>query len=241
VRGWTEDLIRREETAGAIDLGAGGPRRRARGRVDYVLRVKVTLGWQQKSLQDVADLLPARSVALSGDSLVRVVTTACLSESGFKPAGIKEARMWAQDASQCVCMSGEILVARSNTRELVGRVSLFTGLPVGTVASDLTIRMRARPGCESHYLSGFLSSQFVRGYWKEVSGGASGSMKKITRKQILSLIVPLPSLSEQRRISARLNEQMGAATALRKCLEAQLAEIDALPNALLCRAFSGAL
>ncbi len=41
-RGWTEELIRREETAGAIELGPGGPRRRPRGRVDYVLRVKVT-------------------------------------------------------------------------------------------------------------------------------------------------------------------------------------------------------
>jgi len=42
-RGWTEDLIRREETAGAVEIGEGGPRRRARGRVDYVLRVKATL------------------------------------------------------------------------------------------------------------------------------------------------------------------------------------------------------
>ncbi|HPW16785.1 MAG TPA: DEAD/DEAH box helicase family protein [Candidatus Aminicenantes bacterium] len=45
-RGWTEDLIRREETAGAIDIGDTGPRRRARGRVDYVLRIRVTLDSQ---------------------------------------------------------------------------------------------------------------------------------------------------------------------------------------------------
>src|SRR5213594_2523426 len=40
-RGWTEDLIRREETAGAIEIIDGKPRKRARGRVDYVLRIKV--------------------------------------------------------------------------------------------------------------------------------------------------------------------------------------------------------
>ncbi|HUG38556.1 MAG TPA: DEAD/DEAH box helicase family protein [Candidatus Limnocylindrales bacterium] len=40
-RGWTEDLIRREETAGAIDVVDGRPRRRTRGRIDYTLRVKV--------------------------------------------------------------------------------------------------------------------------------------------------------------------------------------------------------
>lgn len=40
-RGWTEDLICREETAGSIEILGGKARRRARGRVDYVLRVKV--------------------------------------------------------------------------------------------------------------------------------------------------------------------------------------------------------
>jgi len=39
--GWTEDLIRREETAGSIEIINGKARRRSRGRVDYVLRVKV--------------------------------------------------------------------------------------------------------------------------------------------------------------------------------------------------------
>jgi type I restriction enzyme R subunit len=45
-RGWTEDLIRREETAGAVEIVAGRPRRRARGRVDYTLRVSVGPGAQ---------------------------------------------------------------------------------------------------------------------------------------------------------------------------------------------------
>ncbi len=40
-RGWTEDLIRCEETAGAIEIIEGKPRKRARGRVDYTLRIKV--------------------------------------------------------------------------------------------------------------------------------------------------------------------------------------------------------
>ncbi len=41
-RGWTEDLIRREETAGAVEIVDGRPRKRSKGRVDYTLRVKVT-------------------------------------------------------------------------------------------------------------------------------------------------------------------------------------------------------
>lgn len=40
-RGWTEELIRREETAGMITVDGGRPRRQGRGRVDYIMRVKV--------------------------------------------------------------------------------------------------------------------------------------------------------------------------------------------------------
>ena len=41
-RGWTEDLIRREETAGAVEILEGRPHKRSQGRVDYILRIKVT-------------------------------------------------------------------------------------------------------------------------------------------------------------------------------------------------------
>lgn len=40
-RGWTEDLIRREETAPAVEIERGRARRRAKGRMDYTLRVQV--------------------------------------------------------------------------------------------------------------------------------------------------------------------------------------------------------
>src|SRR5690242_10104849 len=44
-RGWTEDHIFREQTAGAIDLIGGRARQRA-GKIDYVLRVRINTGTQ---------------------------------------------------------------------------------------------------------------------------------------------------------------------------------------------------
>lgn len=49
-RGWTEDLIRREETAGTVDIIGGKGKRRSRGRIDYVLRVKVNVDTQPVAL-----------------------------------------------------------------------------------------------------------------------------------------------------------------------------------------------
>lgn len=49
-RGWTEDLIRREETAGAIELLDGRPNRRKTRRIDYTLRIKVAADSQPVAL-----------------------------------------------------------------------------------------------------------------------------------------------------------------------------------------------
>ncbi|MFH1703031.1 MAG: hypothetical protein ABIB41_06330 [Nitrospirota bacterium] len=45
-KGWTEDLIRREETEHGIDIIDGKPRRREMGRIDYLLRVRVNINTQ---------------------------------------------------------------------------------------------------------------------------------------------------------------------------------------------------
>lgn len=42
VRGWSEDLICRETTLGAVEIVAGKARRRSGGRTDYTLRVRVS-------------------------------------------------------------------------------------------------------------------------------------------------------------------------------------------------------
>ena len=45
-RGWTEDLIRREETDKGIDIVDGRPRRRQKGRTDYLLRIRININSQ---------------------------------------------------------------------------------------------------------------------------------------------------------------------------------------------------
>ncbi len=45
-QGWTEDLIRREETSQGIDIIDGKPKRRQRGRIDYLLRIRVNINTQ---------------------------------------------------------------------------------------------------------------------------------------------------------------------------------------------------
>ena len=48
-RGWSEELIRREQTAGTVEIIDGKARRRS-GQIDYVLRVKVNIETQPVAL-----------------------------------------------------------------------------------------------------------------------------------------------------------------------------------------------
>ena len=200
-----------------------------------------TQAWPRRRVKEVAVLLPSKSISTNGDFEVIAVTTACLAEAGFLPAGAKPARMWAQDAAQCVISRGEVLVARSNTPDLVGRVAMFDGEPRGAVASDLTVRIQTREDLMPEFLTRYLSFLYLTGYWKDRAGGASGSMKKITRGQIESERVPVPAIEIQQQVVAALKDRMAEAGRIRKHLEDELAAINALPAALLRRAFSGAL
>jgi type I restriction enzyme, S subunit len=196
--------------------------------------------WPRRQLGEISRLLPAKSIATDGDKEVLAVTTACLSETGFVKSGVKKARMRAKDAAECVLTAGEVLIARSNTPELVGRAALFQGEPEGAVASDLTIRIWPT-AITSEFLAAYLSFLFLTGYWKERAGGASGSMKKITRKHLQSQQVPVPPVSDQLRVTGLLQEWLSFSAGARTAAEGELAAVESLPSALLRRAFSGEL
>ena len=61
MRGWSEDLICRETTLGAVEIVAGKARRRSGGRTDYTLRVRVNTDAQPVAvalLEAKKDTLP---------------------------------------------------------------------------------------------------------------------------------------------------------------------------------------
>ncbi len=198
-----------------------------------------TRHWPIRRLADVCTLLPSKSIARDGEMVVQAITTACLTESGFRPEGVKPARMRAASAAESVVRSGEVLVARSNTSELVGRASLFEGNPQGVVASDLTIRVG--PGTRMHppFLAAFLSFLYVTGHWREKAGGASGSMKKITRSQLADQAIPVPQIDDQERASEALSGVLLFVRRVQQTVEAQLQAIGATNQVLLRRVFGG--
>lgn len=139
--------------------------------------------------------------------------------------------------ADCVADRGEVLVARSNTEELVGRAAYFPGTDSPTYVADLLMRIKCGDSLDEEFASFFFSYLYTTGYWQERAGGASGTMKKIRREQLLAVRIPVIDKTAQRSVAKRVKANLMAGQTVVAHLSSRLAELDRLPAALLRSAF----
>ena len=108
----------------------------------------------------------------------------------------------------CVVETGDFLISRANTAELVARSVVVEDCPPNLMLSDKIVRLRLSLFCNSQFINIANSSLFSRNYYSRIAGGTSSSMKNVSREQILGLIIPLPPLAEQHRIVTKIDELM---------------------------------
>lgn len=197
--------------------------------------------WAVKRLDECIELKPARSISSSGDTSVLTVTSGCISEFGFSIDGLKDGLMHSDDVPVSTVLPGEILINRSNTIDLVGRASMFPpniNAEVPVVTSDLTIRISSDMQFLSpEFLFRYLSYKFLSGHWRSVSRGTNVSMAKITRKQLLEMPTPVPTLDEQFQLGNMFNSIQSIVSSLVN----QVRDIESLQSTLTRRAFAGEL
>jgi type I restriction enzyme S subunit len=137
---------------------------------------------------------------------------------------------------------GDVLISRSNTTELVGAVVHVKKTRPRLMLSDKTLRLVSRDTeIMPDFLELALRSPQCRSFIEENATGASSSMKNITQDTIRDIPLPVPPISEQRSIMARVSTQLAAAEPMRTAIGEQLGAITQMPAAVLRAAFEGAL
>jgi len=137
---------------------------------------------------------------------------------------------------------GDILVQRSNTPELVGTSARFDGPRDWAIFPDLLIRLRADESLvDSRFLSAALRSKRGHVQLRRRAKGAAGSMPKIDQEAVGSVLIPLPSGRDQRRIVAQVAAADTGLRQLRAELDAVQLRSAALRRSLLAAAFSDRL
>lgn len=98
--------------------------------------------------------------------------------------------------------TGDILMARKNTPELVGSCVLVDRTEGSMMFPDIVFRMHARDDVDAVYLVNLLGSSPFSKEIKKLAHGAQKSMSNISKTHLSHLIIPTPPLSLQREFAA---------------------------------------
>ena len=132
---------------------------------------------------------------------------------------------------------GDLLFQRGNTTEYVGIAAIYNGPAKTYLFPDLIMKVKISSLISLRFVHLATVSPPARAYLSENAVGAQATMPKINQTTLVSLPIPLPPLSEQYRIVAKVDELM----ALCDRLGASLATGDdtrrRLLDALLFEAF----
>jgi len=135
---------------------------------------------------------------------------------------------------------GDLLFNRTNSAELVGKTAVYD-LDTEAVFASYLIRFRLIPERVSPYfVSMYINSQSGRKFIEKNMARAIGQVN-ISASTMSEMPIPAPAITEQQRITRLLKEQTANVDRFRVAAEAQLETINALPAALLRRAFNGEL
>lgn len=102
--------------------------------------------------------------------------------------------------------TGDVLVQRSNTAELVGTTAIFDGPPATFVYPDLMMRLRFKEPTTGQWFWRYANSRSGRSFFRSAAAGSTGSMPKISGEKLREMLVPVPPLAEQEAVAAALRD-----------------------------------
>ncbi|HCE4761780.1 TPA: restriction endonuclease subunit S [Vibrio parahaemolyticus] len=128
---------------------------------------------------------------------------------------------------------GQIIISRSNTEELVGASAYVEANFDNLYLPDKLWQTIPAPDADMKWLSYVLASEHSRYTLSNLATGTSGSMKNITKGELLGLKIGIPPLLEQRKIAKILSTWDKAIATTGKLIETSKQQKKALMQQLL--------
>ena len=165
--------------------------------------------WKWVYLIDLVEEKPSNGYSPKGvtySTEIRNLTLTATTSGKFKDDAFKYVDIPEKDASKYWLRNNDLLIQRSNSRELVGTSCIYTGADNAYIYPDLMMRMRVLNGVDVQYIDYVLKSPMTRNYYMASASGTSESMPKINQKTVSFTLVPLPPFAEQKRIVEKLEQ-----------------------------------
>lgn len=165
--------------------------------------------WKWVHLFDLSEEKPTNGYSVKGvdyQTPVRNLTLTATTSGYFKADAFKYVDIQLEPDSKYWLKKNDILIQRSNSRELVGTSCIYTGDDNAFIYPDLMMKIKLLPSVDVKYVDYVLKSPITRNYFSKSASGTSESMPKINQGIVMHTLIPLPPLAEQKRIVAMIEE-----------------------------------
>lgn len=193
-------------------------------------------GWNWAVLQQIITFGPQNGISpkpSTSDDAPKAITLTATTSGKFDPRHYKKVEINVANDSEFWLKPGDFLFQRGNTREYVGMAAYYDGEPGKFLYPDLIMKVRLSKSVSIKYIHLCSISAYAREYFSAVASGAQETMPKINQSTLVSLPIPVPSLSEQGRIVAKVEELLAICDQLESQLTACLADSSRLLEASL--------
>jgi type I restriction enzyme S subunit len=198
-------------------------------------------GWAQVALSDVVEVNPRRSFDLEPDDMVTFVPMAAVSEiSGAIVNGVsRPLREVAEGFTQFA--DGDVIFAKITPSMENGKSAIATDLEngIGFGSTEFHV-LRGHGGVMPEYIWHFIRQSSFRDGARKVMTGAVGQ-QRVPADYLKTHLLPLPPLTEQKRIVAKLNNLISGAAYARDALDRIPALIEKYKTRILALSFNGGL
>lgn len=157
-----------------------------------------------------------------------VLKVSAVSWGEFRPAENKALPDGLEIRPDAEVRTGDFLISRANTEELVARSVIVNEAPIHLMMSDKIVRFLLSDFINKKFVNVCNGASYARLYYASNASGTSSSMKNVSREVMSNLPVPLPPLPEQRRIVAKIDQLMALCNQLETALASQTGSQSAL-------------
>lgn len=168
--------------------------------------------WTECTLSEIIIDGPTNGISVKGterETSIKNLTLTATTSGEFKPQEFKYVELELESTSKYWLKTGDILIQRSNSPELVGTSCVYTGNDNEFIYPDLMMKIKINKNLvDLWYMDCMLKSPIVRDYYRKSASGTSSSMPKINQTTVKNTPVFFPCIEEQKRIVAVVNELM---------------------------------
>lgn len=169
-----------------------------------------------------------------------VLKVGCVNGGVFRPEENKTLPPELEPMPELGMASGDLLISRANTRELVGSAAVVLRDYSKLMLCDKLYRLRLHPDvCAPEFLALYLGTPRARGQIELSATGASSSMLNIGQSTILELNIAVPPSDEQSAIVAFLATETTKLDSLKTESEGAITLLKERRSALISAAVTG--